>query len=251
MSRSVFYYKTVKDDTPIIDSLNLLAEEYPTRGFDWYYGNLRNKGLHWNRKRVLRIYRSMNLKLRRKRKRRILKRPKQPLIEAKTLNDTWSMDFVSDALSNGRRVRVLNIIDDSTREVLAAHADYSICSQKVIEVLDHLKIERGLPKSIRTDNGPEFISKKLAKWCENKQIQQKFIQAGKPMQNGFNERLNRTYREDVLDAYLFDSLEQLRILSDKWMCDYNNNHPHRSLNRMTPNQKRLKLQSEFKGEKEI
>ena len=230
MSRSVFYYKTVKDDTPIIASLNLLAEEYPTRGFDWYYGNLRNKGLHWNRKRVLRIYRSMNLKLRRKRKRRILKRPKQPLIEAKTLNDTWSMDFVSDALSNGKRVRILNIIDDSTREVLAAHADYSICSQKVIEVLDHLK---------------------LAKWSENKQIQQKFIQPGKPMQNGFNERLNRTYREDVLDAYFFDSLEQLRILSDKWMCDYNNNHPHRSLNRMTPNQKRLKLQSEFKGEKEI
>jgi len=102
---------------------------------------------------------------------------------------TRGMDFVSDALSNGRRIRILNIIDDSTREVLAAHADYSICSQKVIEVLDHLKSERGLPKSIRTDNGPEFISKKLAKWCEKERIEQNFIQPGKPMQNGFNERL--------------------------------------------------------------
>jgi putative transposase len=219
--------------------------------FDWYYGYFRNEGLGWNRKRVLRIYRKMNLKLRRRRKKRLLTRPKQPLIEAKALNDTWSMDFVSDALSNGRRVRVLNIIDDSTREVLAAHADYSICSQKVIEVLEHLKLERGLPKSIRTDNGPEFISKKLAKWCDKEQIEQKFIQPGKPMQNGFNERLNRTYREDVLNAYFFDSLEQLRILSDKWMYDYNNNHPHRSLNRMTPNQKRLIFESELKGEKGI
>jgi len=90
LSTGGFYYKTVKNDLPVIDMLNELAEEHPTRGFDWYYGNLRNRGLPWNRKRVLRIYRSMDLKLRRKRKRRILKRPKQPLIEAWTLNETWS-----------------------------------------------------------------------------------------------------------------------------------------------------------------
>ncbi|MCF2487516.1 transposase [Dyadobacter sp. CY347] len=90
LSTGVFYYKTVKNDLPVIDMLNELAEEHPTRGFDWYYGNLRNRGLQWNRKRVLRIYRSMDLKLRRKRKRRILKRLKQPLIEAKALNETWS-----------------------------------------------------------------------------------------------------------------------------------------------------------------
>lgn len=241
LSRSVFYYKTVKDDIPVIDSLNELAEEHPTRGFDWYYGNLRNKGLRWNRKRVLRIYRNMNLKLRRKRKRRIPKRPKQPLIEAKTLNDTWSMDFLSDALSYGRRVRVLIVMDDANREALAAFADYSICADKVIQVLEQLELEKGLPLSIRTDNGPEFISKKLAKWCETKQIEQKFIQPGKPMQNGFNERLNRTYREDVLDAYFFDSLEQLRILSDKWLDTYNSKHPHRSMKGLTPNQKRILL----------
>lgn len=90
MTRSVFNYKTVKNDTAVIDMLNEQAEDHPTRGFDWYYGNLRNKGLVWNRKRVLRIYRTMNLKLRRKRKRRILLRPKQPLVAAKALNETWS-----------------------------------------------------------------------------------------------------------------------------------------------------------------
>lgn len=154
MSRSVFYYKTVKNDTAVIDMLNELAEDHPTRGFDWYYGNLRNKGLIWNRKRVLRIYRTMNLKLRRKRKRRILTRPKQPLVAAKVLNDTWSMDFLSDALSNGRRVRVLIVMDDANREALAAYADYSICAEKVIQVLEQLEPEKGLPLSIRTDNGP-------------------------------------------------------------------------------------------------
>ena len=101
---------------------------------------------------------------------------------------TRGMDFVSDALSNGRRIRILNIIDDSTRSV-SSTCRFFICSQKVIEVLDHLKSEIGLPKSIRTDNGPEFISKKLAKWCEKERIEQNFIQPGKPMQNGFNERL--------------------------------------------------------------
>lgn len=242
MSTSVFYYKTVKNDLPVVDVLNELAEEHPTRGFDWYYGNLRNRGLPWNRKRVLRIYRSMDLKLRRKRKRRILKRPKQPLIEAQTLNETWSMDFVSDALSSGRRVRTLIVMDDASREALAAHADYSLCAGKVIQVLQQLELERGLPLSIRTDNGPEFISKKLAKWCEEKQIERKFIQPGKPMQNGYNERLNRTYREDVLDAYFFDSLEQLRVLSDKWVETYNNEHPHRSMKGLTPNQKHRLLE---------
>lgn len=226
----------------MIDVLERLSENHPTRGFDWYYGNLRNQGLLWNRKRVLRVYRNMNLKLRRKRKRRLLKRPKQPLVEAQILNETWSMDFVSDALSCGRRVRVLVIMDDASREALAAFADYSICATKVIQVLEQLESERGLPLSIRTDNGPEFVSKKLVKWCEKKKLEQKFIQPGKPMQNGYNERLNRTYREDVLDAYFFDSLEQLRVLSDKWVETYNNEHPHRSMKGLTPNQKRRLLE---------
>jgi putative transposase len=235
----------------VIEMLNELAEAHPTRGFDWYYGNLRNKGLIWNRKRVLRIYRTMNLKLRRKRKRRILLRPKQPLVAAKALNETWSMDFLSDALSNGRRVRILIVMDDANREALAAYADYSICAEKVIQVLQQLEEEKGLPLSIRTDNGPEFISKKLAKWCEKKQIEQKFIQPGKPMQNGYNERLNRTYREDVLDAYFFDSLEQLRILSDQWLETYNSKHPHRSMKGLTPNQKRIWLEEEAMKEKKL
>ncbi|MCF2494284.1 integrase core domain-containing protein [Dyadobacter chenhuakuii] len=156
------------------------------------------------------------------------------------------MDFVSDALSSSRRVRTLVVMDDASREALAAHADYSLCAGKVIQVLQQLECERRLPLSIRTDNGPEFISKKLAKWCEDKQIEQKFIQPRRPMQNCYNERLNRTYREDpgrraALDAYFFDSLEQLRILSDKWLDNYNSKHPHRSMKGLTPNQKHILL----------
>lgn len=183
----------------------------------------------------------MNLKLRRKR-RTASKRPKQPLVKAHILNETWSMNFVSDALSSGRRVRVLVIVDDASREALAAFADYSICATKVIQVLEQLESERGLPLSIRTDNGPEFVSKKLDKWCEKRKLKQNFIQSGMPVQNGYNGRVNRTYREDVLDAYFFESLEQLRVLSDNWVETYNRKHPHRSMKGLTPNQKRRPLE---------
>jgi putative transposase len=146
------------------------------------------------------------------------------------------MDFVSDALTSGRKIRVLKIMDDCTRESLAAYADYSITAAKVIEVLQQVIKEREKPEQIRVDNGPEFTSKVFNEWCNKNAITIKYIQPGKPMQNGYIERLNRTFREDVLDAYLFDTLEEVRILSDEWQYDYNNNHPHKSLNRKPPAQ---------------
>ncbi len=144
-----------------MDKLQSLAERYPTRGFDDYYGKIRLEGLVWNRKRVLRVYRSMRLVFRRKHKRRLPQRIKQPLESAQQINYSYSMDFVSDALTSGRRVRVLNIMDDCSRECLAAYADYSIPEWKVIMVLEQVIDERGKPAKIRVDNGPEFISKEL------------------------------------------------------------------------------------------
>jgi putative transposase len=117
------------------------------------------------------------------------------------------MDFMSDALSNGRKVRILNIMDDCTRESLAAYADYSICAEHVVDVLREIIVQRGLLDQIRVDNGPEFMSKLFTGWCASKGIEIKYIQPGRPMQNGYNERLNRTFREDVLDAYQFDTIE--------------------------------------------
>ncbi len=232
--RSRWYYQSKKDDQPVIDKLRAYADCYPTRGFDDYYGKIRNEGIKWNRKRVLRVYRLLNLKHRRRHKRRLPVRVRQPLQVPQQVNQCWSMDFLSDALVNKRKIRVLTIMDDCSREVLAAHADFSLSALKVIDVLEMIARERSLPKQIRVDNGSEFMADKFKAWCEAHHITIQYIQPGKPMQNGYIERLNRTYREDVLDAYLFESLEEVRMLSDEWMDHFNRFHPHQSLDGMAP-----------------
>lgn len=225
----------------MIAKLQQYAEQFPTRGFDEYYGKIRNEGLIWNRKRVLRVYRSLELKMRRKCKKRLPARVKEPLEKPLELNDTWSLDFMSDALTSGRRIRIFNAMDDGSREVLAAYADYSICAEKVIMLLQRIAEQRGLPRKIRVDNGPEFLSKKFVQWCSQNNILIQYIQPGRPMQNAYIERLNRLFREDVLNAYLFDNLEQVRILAEKWMDEYNRLHPHKSLNGRTPHQAAIDL----------
>jgi putative transposase len=230
----MFYYKSCKDDSQVIDKLNDLAEKHPTRGFDHYFGRIRNDGLIWNHKRVKRVYTLLGLNKRRKRKRRLPARVKEPLIQPEDINKTWSMDFMSDALVSGRKVRLLNVLDDFNREVLAIEADTSIPGEGVCRILDQVIDWRGKPEEIRVDNGPEFISWAFANYCEQKGIRIKYIQPGKPVQNAYIERFNRTLREDILDAYLFEDLQQLRILLEKWMEDYNNNYPHQSLSGKSP-----------------
>ena len=234
LHRSVWYYQSKKDDSEVIDKLNGLASELPTRGFDEYFGRIRHQGLKWNRKRVLRVYRAMKLGLRRKRKKRIPTRIKHPLEQPLELNHTWSMDFMSDALADGRKVRLFNVIDDCNRESLAIECGIGFPAQRVVRVLTQLEEEVGLPTNIRVDNGPEFISHTFKDWCRHRGINIKYIQPGKPMQNGFIERFNRFFREDILDAYWFEDLVQLRMLAEKWRIDYNHKHPHKSLNGLPP-----------------
>jgi putative transposase len=235
LHRSMWYYQSKKDDQAVIDKLSELAEKLPTRGFDEYYGRIRQEGLIWNRKRVLRVYRKMRLGLRRKYKKRLPQRVQEPLVEPQTPNETWSMDFMSDALSDGRKIRVLNIIDDFNREVLRVKVGLSFPAERVVRVLRRLEEERGLPQHIRVDNGPEFIAKAFQNFCKGK-VEIKYIQPGKPTQNAYIERLNRQFREDVLDAYLFENLEQVAILAEDWRRDYNQNHPHKSLGGKSPRQ---------------
>ena len=230
----MWYYQSKRDDTEVLDKLNMLADKLPTRGFDEYYNRIRNDGYKWNRKRVLRIYREMKLNVRRKRKRRLLSRVKQPLVTPNTLNHTWSMDFMSDALSYGRKIRILNVIGDCNREALVVEPNFSYPAEHLIRVLKELVFFRGKPRYIRVDNGPEFTSKVFVNWCDLSGIGIKYIQPGKPVQNAYIERFNRLFREDVLDAYIFDNIDQVKILADKWMDDYNNHHPHSSLNKMSP-----------------
>ncbi len=232
--RSMWYYESHKNDTPVIEKLQKLADRFPTRGFDNYYGRLKQQGYPWSRNKVLRIYRLMKLGLRRRYKKRLPTRIKEPLLVPEAPNQVWSMDFMSDALMDGRKIRVLNITDDFNREALAIEVGLSLSSERVVRILNRLEEQVGLPSNIRVDNGPEFISKKLVNWSKEKEVTLKYIQPGKPVQNAFIERFNRIFREDVLDAYWFEDLEQLRIIIEKWRYDYNHHHPHSSLKRQSP-----------------
>lgn len=235
LPKSMFYYQTVKDDTKVIDKLNALVEHKPTRGFPYYFRRIRNEGLAWNHKRVKRVYNKLELNLRRKHKRRLPARLVQVLGLPENINQTWSMDFMHDCLMSGRKVRIFNLIDDFNREALAIDVNYSHSGHSVMQALERIFQERGKPKEIRCDNGPEFISNALSNYCKDQGVLLKYIQPGKPTQNAFIERFNRSFREDVLDAYLFESIEDVRNIAWKWMEDYNENHPHQSLKNLSPN----------------
>ena len=179
----MWYYESKRNDVEVINKLDELSEKLPTRGFDEYYGRIRQEGFRWNRKRVLRVYRLLQLNLRRKRKRRLPARVKEPLEQPNGINHTWSMDFMSDSLIYGRRFRVLNIIDDYNREALAIEPDFSLPAERVIKVLNEIIFWRGKPMKIRVDNGPEFISNALQQWAKDNEIKLKFIQLDKTVQN--------------------------------------------------------------------
>jgi putative transposase len=206
LSTSVYYYKAKgSNDTEVVEVLDRLASEHPTYGFRKMFSMLRNEGYLWNHKRVYRVYKKMKLNVRRKRKRRVPARVKEPLTLPVNNNIVWSMDFMHDSLSYGKTFRVLNIIDDFNREALWNVVDVSIGSLRLIRELDRLIGYRGKPEAIRVDNGPEFTSANFQIWCKEKNIEIKYIQPGKPVQNSLIERFNRSYREEVLNAYLFVS----------------------------------------------
>ena len=234
LETSTYYRRPSKDDSEVEEKLQDLAKRYPTRGVDWYYGKIRQEGLKWNRKRVLRVYRKLNLGLRRKHKKRINRPYKEGLSQPIMPNVCWSMDFMSDSLEDGRRIRILNIIDDYNREALAIKCGNSFPAERVIRVLEEIRYDQGLPEQIRVDNGPEFTCYKMQEYCKRNEVKLAFIQPGKPAQNGYIERFNRTYREDILDAYIFERISQMQILSDKWRNEYNHGHPHQSLGGKSP-----------------
>ena len=170
-------------------------------------------------------------------------RERKPLIAATQINERWAMDFMNDSLYCGKRFRTLNIIDESTRECLAIEIDTSLPAERVIRVLSCLKEERGLPKYIRVDNGPEFISDKLVQFCTENDVTLNYIQPGKPQQNGFIERFNGSLRREFLNAYLFESLSQVKEMAWFWMQDYNRNRTHESLNNLPPEIYRKQLEN--------
>lgn len=225
--------KAIKD-APVIDALNRIVARNGRWGFSLCFDRIRNLGFHWNRKRVWRVYADMKLNLPRRTKKRLPKLPKQPLVAPTQPNVTWALDFMHDALYRGKAFRTLNVIDESNREALTIEIDFSLPAARVIRVLEQVEEIHGLPEAIRLDNWPELRAAVFTEWCEAKGIELKYIQPGKPQQNAFIERFNRTYRHEVLNAYLFDDLEQAREITEDWLRIYNEERPHRALGKLPP-----------------
>ncbi|RZK35026.1 MAG: IS3 family transposase [Hymenobacter sp.] len=247
VSRSSLHYQSVKEDTTVEKQLESLAVSHPVEGFWKCYHRLRNSGQVINHKRLHRIYKHLGLPLRRKVKKRLPQRVKEPLEQPAHFTHTWSIDFMSDALSNGAKFRSFHVIDDYNREVLFIETDYSLKSSRVLWVLRHLVGRYGKPQKVRMDNGPEFVAKLAGQWSEANGIEFKYIEPGKPMQNAYIERFNKTYREGILDAYLFDTLEEVREVTTPWLEDYNNTRPHDALGGISPRNYRQQNGSGVQG----
>lgn len=235
ISRAAYYYKSkLTDDSEIMGVLNALVEKHHRWGFPKCFKRLRKLGYRWNHKRVYRVYTALKLNLRRKAKRRLPSRTPEPLATPNALGKSWSMDFMSDSLHNKVRFRTLNVIDDFNREVLGIDIAVSIPSLRVIRYLEQLGEWHGYPEKIRVDNGSEFTSEVFVKWAKTHDIRIDYIEPGCPYQNAYIERFNRTYREDVLDCYIFSNLNEVKQITQDWVELYNTERPHDSLNNMTP-----------------
>jgi len=186
----------------------------------------------------------MKLNLPRRAKKRLPVRKRQSMEVLNLPNQVWSLDFMSDTLYSGRRIRVLNVLDEGTREALDIVIDTSLPAVRLVRVMERLKEWRGLPGAIRCDNGPEFTSLGFVEWCGSNGIELLYIQPGKPNQNAFIERFNRTFREEVLNAYLFEGLEQAQNIANDWIRGYNEQRPHESLGGLPPSLFRAKVVAE-------
>jgi len=236
LHRSTLHYRPTKKDEDLIRArLKELAQQRRRFGCPRLHVMLKREGLVVNHKRTERIYREEGLLLRKRRKcrkRGSLLRIEMPAAER--LNQRWSMDLMSDSLSTGRRFRVLTIVDDYSRECPTLEVDTSINGVRVVRTLERLIRERGLPKFITVDNGPEFAGKALDEWAYQKGVTLRFIEPGKPVENAYIESFNGKFRDECLNENWFMSLFEAREIVENWRIDYNQERPHSSLGNLTP-----------------
>jgi len=237
LSRTAWYRRPAEPatrDRVVMEAVLAVVEQHGRWGFWKCFDRLRLDGHPWNHKRVHRVYCALRLNLPRRTKRRVPQRLRQPLVAPSTLNGIWALDFMHDTLYGGRRFRTLNVLDEANREALAIEVGASIPATRVVRVLEQLLALYGRPQALRLDNGPELTAEVFTAWCDAQQIALRYIQPGKPDQNAFIERFNRTYREEVLDAYVFASLSEVQALTDDWLLAYNERRPHDALGRIPP-----------------
>ena len=226
------------DNQLIANWLLRLTTTNRTWGFGLCFLYLRNvKGFGYNHKRVYRIYRELELNLRIKPKRRLKRDAPEDLAVPRQINATWSMDFMHDALADGTSFRTFNVLDDYNREGLGIEVDRSLPTLRVIRTLERIIEWRGKPDAIRCDNGPEYISGQLMAWAKQRRITLQYIQPGKPQQNAYVERYNRTVRHEWLDQHLFESIRHAQETATEWLWRYNNERPNMAIGGITPIQK--------------
>ena len=233
-ARSSQRYAARRDDCAALRArLHTLALLRPRWGYRRLYVLLRREGRVVNRKLVQRLYREEGLTVRRRRRKRVAV-PRTPLATPLAANERWSMDFVSDALADGRKFRSLTLVDDFTRECPVIEVDVSLSGARVAEVLDRVVARRGLPRGIVCDNGPEFASQALDQWAYRRGVALLFIEPGKPVQNAYAESFNGRLRDECLNESWFVSLADARQTIERWRVDYNGTRPHSGLAGRTP-----------------
>lgn len=210
-----------------------LGERYPRYGYLMLHEMCKAEGLVVNRKRTYRLYTVLNMQVRTK-KRRKLVRPRAPMLMPSRPNERWSLDFVHDQLADGRRFRVLNIVDDFSRVCVGQIVDLSISGARLVRFLEQLRETRGLPGGLVLDNGPELTSKAMFFWSRLRDVKLLFIQPGKPTQNAFVESFNGRFRDGRLNQHWFRDLDDARRIIDSWRHHYNDERPHSSLGYQPP-----------------
>jgi len=242
LSRSRWHYQLRRpshEDLRV--RLRELAAKRPRWGYERLHILLRREGRLVNHKLVLRLYREEGLAVARRRRQKRVSVPRVPLPAPTTPNERWSMDFVTDALSDGRSFRCFTVVDDLTRECPAIEVASSLPALRVIQVLDRLSVTRGLPRSIVCDNGPEFAGRALDLWAHHHGVALQFIRPGKPVENAFIESFNGRFREECLSTEWFTSLSEAQQSIELWRCDYNQARPHSSLAGRTPEEFALEI----------
>ena len=230
--------KLQTENDEIADWLIRVTDNNRNWGFGLRFLYLRNiKNFGWNHKRVYRIYRALELNLRIKPRKRLVREKPEPLTVPTEVNQVWSMDFMHDQLQDGRTFRLFNVIDDFNPEALSIEIDLSLPSARVIRTLKQIIAWRGKPAVIRCDNGPEYVSAEVKDWSERWGIRLEYIQPGKPQQNAYVERFNRTVRYEWLSQYHWENLEEVQLYATQWMWKYNHDRPNMALGGLTPKQR--------------
>lgn len=245
LSRSRWHYRSRRgDDAELRRRLRQLAAERPRWGYQPLHVLLRREGRIVNHKKVLRLYREEGLAVLRRRRRKRVAVARVPLPVPSRRTERWSMDFIHDQLADGRPFRCFTLVDDFTRECVAISVGQSLPGWRVIDILNRVGAERGLPRSIVCDNGPEFAGKALDLWAHQRGVALQFIRPGKPIENAFVESFNGKFRDECLSVHWFSNLADAQYHIERWRQDFNQLRPHRGLSSRTPAEFIKQLQDE-------